>query len=70
MNNGTNIALLENLSADDRIAADAMGQGVIETTTSLTDGRVGAVVTDPGPGMSDEVLERIFDSGFTTKKTG
>ena len=51
-------------------AADAMGQGVIETATSLKDGRVEVVVTDHGPGMPEEVRERIFDSGFTTKKTG
>lgn len=53
-------------------AADAMGKGVIETVTRLdkAGGRVSVAVIDHGPGMSEEVLARIFDSGFTTKKTG
>ena len=51
-------------------AADAMGHGVIEITTSLQDNRVVVVVTDHGPGMSEEIRVKIFDSGFTTKETG
>ena len=51
-------------------AADAMGQGVIDTTTSLKGDRVEIVITDHGPGMPEEVQQRIFDSGFTTKETG
>ncbi|MGA1199319.1 MAG: sensor histidine kinase, partial [Candidatus Latescibacterota bacterium] len=53
-------------------AADAMGEGQIETVTRFmeAENRVSVVVTDHGPGMSKEVVTRIFDSGFTTKKTG
>jgi signal transduction histidine kinase len=53
-------------------AADAMGEGHIETTTRLNpaDNRVSVVVTDHGPGMPEDVVMRIFDSGFTTKDTG
>lgn len=53
-------------------AADAMGEGRIGTGTRFdaVAQRVVVVVTDQGPGMPEEVLMRIFDSGFTTKKTG
>jgi signal transduction histidine kinase len=53
-------------------AADAMGQGQIETTTQFdpVENRVSVVVTDHGPGMPETVVSRIFDSGFTTKDTG
>ena len=51
-------------------AADAMGQGLIETTTYLDGERVAVVVKDYGPGMPEDVLNHIFDSGFTTKDTG
>ncbi|MBT5831834.1 MAG: hypothetical protein HOH77_16740 [Candidatus Latescibacteria bacterium] len=53
-------------------AADAMGEGQIETTTRFNkdENRVSVVVVDHGPGMSEEVVMRIFDSGFTTKNTG
>ena len=53
-------------------AADAMGEGHIETTTRFMadEKRVSVVVTDHGPGMPEEVVLRIFDSGFTTKDTG
>jgi signal transduction histidine kinase len=51
-------------------AADAMGKGLIETHTYLDGERVAVVVTDHGPGMSEDILLHIFDSGFTTKDTG
>ena len=53
-------------------AADAMGHGLIETVTRYheAENQVSVVVTDHGPGMPEEVVMRIFDSGFTTKDTG
>jgi signal transduction histidine kinase len=53
-------------------ASDAMGKGrIITRTRFVEDGqRVTLTVEDNGPGMPDEVKERIFDTGFTTKSTG
>jgi signal transduction histidine kinase len=53
-------------------AADAMTSGTVTTTTRLraAAGEVDVVVRDEGPGMTPEVLRRVFDSGFTTKKEG
>ncbi|MDP6779128.1 MAG: ATP-binding protein [Candidatus Latescibacteria bacterium] len=53
-------------------AADAMGQGKVHTTTRFnTDTKkVVAEVEDNGPGMPEEVVNRIFDFGYTTKSTG
>ena len=53
-------------------AADAMGQGRVATVTHFckSQKRVVVKVEDNGPGMSEKVRDRIFDSGFTTKSTG
>jgi signal transduction histidine kinase len=53
-------------------AADAMGKGTIATTTRFDEvnHKVMITVVDYGPGMPEPILKRIFDSGFTTKKTG
>lgn len=53
-------------------AADAMVAGKIETVTryDAEAKQVAVVVTDQGPGMPEDVVMRIFDSGFTTKDTG
>ena len=53
-------------------AADAMGKGTIATTTRFDEvnDKVMITVVDYGPGMPEPILKRIFDSGFTTKKTG
>jgi signal transduction histidine kinase len=61
--------VLMNLYAN---AADAMDAGVIRTETGTEkEGSVLFVtVEDTGPGIPEERLERIFESGFTTKKTG
>ena len=53
-------------------AADAMGKGkVVARSEYLRDvEKVVIEVNDNGPGMSDEVLAKIFETGFTTKRTG
>jgi PAS domain S-box-containing protein len=44
---------------------------VIEISTHLTaDGKLALVVADNGAGISPENLARIFEHGFTTRKTG
>lgn len=61
--------VLMNLYAN---AADAMDAGVIRTRTfTEKEGSVLVVeVEDTGPGIPEDRLERIFESGFTTKDTG
>jgi signal transduction histidine kinase len=61
--------VLMNLYAN---AADAMDAGVIKTTTRTEkEGSLLVVeVADTGPGIPDEQLEKIFESGYTTKDTG
>ena len=50
---------------------DAMGAGIVEVRTALNDdGDLVVSVRDTGPGMPDEVVARIFETGFTTKDTG
>jgi signal transduction histidine kinase len=61
--------VLMNLYAN---AADAMDKGVVRTRTCTE--REGSIlvveVEDTGPGIPEERLEKIFESGFTTKDTG
>jgi signal transduction histidine kinase len=61
--------ILLNLYAN---AADAMKSGLVTTVTRLreADGKVILTVSDNGPGMPPRVLSRIFEVGFTTKRTG
>jgi signal transduction histidine kinase len=61
--------VLMNLYAN---AADAMDQGVIITRSGTEkDGALLVVeVEDTGPGIPGQQLEKIFESGFTTKDTG
>jgi len=56
-------------------AAEAMdGDGNLSVTTSVTttgtDGMIRVKIADTGPGIPDEMKERIFDPYYTTKKHG
>ncbi len=49
-------------------ALDAMGQrGRLDVATRPTDGGVEVAITDSGPGIPPENLDRIFEPHFTTK---
>jgi signal transduction histidine kinase len=52
-------------------AIDALGEtGTITITTSAEGGGARVEIADDGPGIPDEIRERIFDSFFTTKDVG
>ena len=44
--------------------------GTVKVTTRLEGDQVVLEVADDGPGMPDEVVERVFDPFFTTKEVG
>jgi signal transduction histidine kinase len=51
-------------------AAQAIqGEGTIRIKTWQADNAVHIAIADTGPGISPDVLPRIFDLGYTTKKT-
>jgi len=52
-------------------AFEAMPEGgTLTVATSLAAGSVRIEITDTGPGIPDEIKEKIFDPYFTTKSTG
>ena len=52
-------------------AAQAMeGQGRIDVTIAVANGRCRVAVADRGPGMPGDVREKAFDAFFTTKHRG
>tara|TARA_A100001037_G_scaffold175887_1_gene157673 strand:- start:1051 stop:1941 length:891 start_codon:yes stop_codon:yes gene_type:complete len=61
--------VLMNLYAN---AADAMDAGIIKTRTftEREGAQIVVEVKDTGPGIPEERLEKIFESGYTTKDTG
>ena len=66
-----NRARAQELSDGYSNAADAMEQGKVVTTSRFDEVKRQVVVEveDGGPGMPEEVRERVFDSGFSTKDT-
>lgn len=62
-----------NLLTNARDAMEAKGAGAIKKltiSTVETDGKVAALVSDTGVGMSKEIREKIFEPFFTTKEVG
>ena len=57
-----------------RNAAEAMGAAEVRELTvesrPLPDGRVEVLISDTGPGLADDVLERLFQPFVTTKAEG
>jgi nitrogen fixation/metabolism regulation signal transduction histidine kinase len=52
-------------------AFEAMPEGgTLTVTTSLAAGSIHIEIADTGPGIPDEIKEKIFDPYFTTKSTG
>ncbi len=60
--------VLINLTRNAREAMPA--GGVIEILTGVRDGRVELSLIDNGPGMTPEVLAKVFDIFFSTKPNG
>ncbi len=51
-------------------AADAMGKnGSLIIQCSSDDEQIEVVIRDSGPGIPDEIIDKIFDSNFSTKKS-
>jgi signal transduction histidine kinase len=50
-------------------SAQAMGQGKIELSAQVSDGVIQVLVRDNGPGIPQEIRERLFDP-FVTSKAG
>jgi two-component system, NtrC family, nitrogen regulation sensor histidine kinase NtrY len=54
-----------------RNSVQAMGgQGTIGVATVMSGGRVTATLTDTGPGITDEVMPKLFTPNFSTKTDG
>lgn len=52
-------------------ALDAMGgEGTLRLATRLDDGDVVVEITDSGPGIAPDILDRVFEPFFTTKDVG
>ena len=51
-------------------AADAMGKkGAISVRCNNDDEKIWVEITDSGPGISEDVIDKIFESNFSTKKS-
>jgi PAS domain S-box-containing protein len=57
------------LNAEQSISA-ARNSGTIELSLSVSAGRVCVTITDDGPGIPPENLDKVFDPFFTTKRPG
>jgi len=51
-------------------AADAMGKkGSLEISCTHNEEQITVTIRDTGPGIDEEIIERIFESNFSTKKS-
>jgi len=69
---GQLMEVIFNIIKNARDALDGYGSIYISTETTEEDGKRGVVVniTDSGPGIPEEILDRIFDPFFSTKERG
>jgi len=52
-------------------ASDVMGKtGALDIRCGSTDNEVWVSIRDDGPGIEEDILDKIFEPNFTTKKTG
>jgi signal transduction histidine kinase len=58
------------LNAMDAVADVAVGRRTITTTVDSTEERVSITVRDHGHGITPEVLSKLFDSFYSTKREG
>jgi signal transduction histidine kinase len=58
------------LNAAQAVRAETKAENLISVRVAERDGLVRVTVSDNGPGIPPENLERIFDPFFTTKDTG
>lgn len=63
------VNLLDN-AADAMENMDRHPKNILIQTKEAKDGRVQVLFTDNGPGMTDEVKDKIFDPFYTTKDVG
>lgn len=54
---------------DNSMEAVAAGRGRVVVRACIDDGAVVVAVTDDGPGIPEEIAERVFEQGFSTKST-
>jgi len=59
--------ILVNLLRNGADAAAGEQQGVVTLRTERREGQVGLVISDNGPGIPEDLRERIFDPFFSTK---
>ena len=62
--------ILLNLLMNSLQAMEEEGGKLLVETSSPGDGEIMIVITDTGPGIPEEVCEKIFEPYFTTKKPG
>ncbi len=62
--------VLVNLFVNAADAMDGRDSGTLRIKTSTADGQVIVAVEDNGPGMSQEIIEKIWKPFFTTKPAG
>ena len=58
------------ISNAEHAMAEAHGKGRLSLRTQTTDTTIQMTISDNGPGISEENLDRIFDPFFTTKEVG
>ncbi|MHB8792955.1 MAG: GAF domain-containing protein [Thermoleophilia bacterium] len=58
------------ISNAEQAMLDFRGSGLLKISTALVDDRIQVSFVDNGPGISEEIADRVFDPFFTTKDVG